>query len=764
MPPVKTVTIIDPYYGQIILYNLTVYNNGTYTYTKAVIMEDTLPEGLEYVSTVALINATGNKNPVITNNGKKLTWNITNIAPKATATITIQVKVTKVGDLTNNLTVTHDGHNQTVNRTVTVKPYVDLTINKTSDKDQYDVGDIVTWTIVVSNAANGTNATNVAINDLMPTAFEIINCTDLTGNPLQYNNGKVNIGKMANGTDYTIVIKTYAKAVGEYTNIVTVNCTEDEWNTNNNKANKTVDIIDMPPVKTVSNPTPYIGDVIEYYLTVDYNGTKLYTKEVNIFDVLPVGLELVEQDAVRFSNNFRLVSQNIDGKKLSWTITDIAPNTTAIITVKVRVTNIGVINNTINVTHDGHSQIVNCSIDPIPLADLGVVKLVSVKTAHKGDKVIWTIRVTNYGPCDAENVVVCDILPEELELIKAYLPEGTKYENGVWTIGNMANGTSLELILETVVNVTNKTIVNVVNVTSDTEDPNPDNNNDTNSTDVPPEADLEVIKLVSIQTVHKGDKVIWTIIIRNLGPDTAVNAILSDVLPNGLKLIKYSASVGTYANGLWTIGDLASGASANLTIETEVTTSNAVIINIANATSDTYDPDTSNNNGSNKTVVPPQADLIIIKTPSVISAKVGDKITYAISVINRGPDTAVNARAFDILPKGLKLISFKVSKGTFDPATGKWMIGDLAPGEKVTLLLVTEALISGQIINEATVESDTYDNDTSNNYDNATVNVTEVPEEPEVPSVPKMHPTGNPLAMVLLALLVLGTTIFRRKI
>ena len=148
----------------------------------------------------------------------------------------------------------------------------------------------------------------------------------------------------------------------------------------------------------------------------------------------------------------------------------------------------------------------------------------------------------------------------------------------------------------------------------------------------------------------------------------------------------------------------------------------------------------------------------------MISAKVGDKITYAISVINRGPDTAVNARAFDILPKGLKLISFKVSKGTFDPATGKWMIGDLAPGEKVTLLLVTEALISGQIINEATVESDTYDNDTSNNYDNATVNVTEVPEEPEVPSVPKMHPTGNPLAMVLLALLVLGTTIFRRKI
>ena len=99
-------------------------------------------------------------------------------------------------------------------------------------------------------------------------------------------------------------------------------------------------------------------------------------------------------------------------------------------------------------------------------------------------------------------------------------------------------------------------------------------------------------------------------------------------MPNGLKLIKYSASVGTYANGLWTIGDLASGASANLTIETEVTTSNAVIINIANATSDTYDPDTSNNNGSNKTVVPPQADLIIIKTPSVISAKVVFSLAY----------------------------------------------------------------------------------------------------------------------------------------
>ena len=69
----------------------------------------------------------------------------------------------------------------------------------------------------------------------------------------------------------------------------------------------------------------------------------------------------------------------------------------------------------------------------------------------------------------------------------------------------------------------------------------------------------------------------------------------------------------------------------------------------------------------------------------------------------------------------MKLVSFKVSRGTYDPVTGIWTIGDLANQSTVILTIVAEALKEGVIVNEAYVESDTYDPDESNNYDNAKV-------------------------------------------
>ena len=91
----------------------------------------------------------------------------------------------------------------------------------------------------------------------------------------------------------------------------------------------------------------------------------------------------------------------------------------------------------------------------------------------------------------------------------------------------------------------------------------------------------------------------------------------------------------------------------------------------------------------------------------------------------------------------------------------------MAPGEEVTLLLDAEALASGKIVVRASVESDTYDSDLSNNNDSAEITVEEVivpPEaEPQVDNVPTMHATGNPIAMVLLALIALAGAALRRK-
>ena len=89
-----------------------------------------------------------------------------------------------------------------------------------------------------------------------------------------------------------------------------------------------------------------------------------------------------------------------------------------------------------------------------------------------------------------------------------------------------------------------------------------------------------------------GDNITWTIRVTNNGPDTAVNAFVRDVLPAGLEFIE---SDGNYTNNVWYIGDMANGATAVLKIETQVLVTDAVIINVANVTSDTPDPDLTNN-------------------------------------------------------------------------------------------------------------------------------------------------------------------------
>ena len=161
----------------------------------------------------------------------------------------------------------------------------------------------------------------------------------------------------------------------------------------------------------------------------------------------------------------------------------------------------------------------------------------------------------------------------------------------------------------------------------------------------------------------------------------------------------------------------------------------------------------------------PMADLVIVKGIYAID---GNKVTWGLYVVNNGPDKAVNARVIDALPKTLKYVSSVATKGNYDVNTGIWTIGDMENGEKAVMILETIVLTTGDITNEAIVTSDTFDPDMSNNYDNETVFVSPIPETPQQPKenvepVDVTPATGNPLVMVLLALIALGTATFRRR-
>ncbi|MYE54118.1 MAG: DUF11 domain-containing protein [Chloroflexi bacterium] len=134
------------------------------------------------------------------------------------------------------------------------------------------------------------------------------------------------------------------------------------------------------------------------------------------------------------------------------------------------------------------------------------------------------------------------------------------------------------------------------------------------------EADLGAAIRMTPQFVSpgNGNNVTVTIIANNEGPDEAEKTEVDVALPDGLTYSSHSTATGTYANGVWSIGEFASGASAVLTIMATVDaethgedlTVNAAISAKETVTtnSGTYDvpvpdPDPRNNTASNVTTV-----------------------------------------------------------------------------------------------------------------------------------------------------------------
>ncbi|MCK7622490.1 isopeptide-forming domain-containing fimbrial protein [Streptomyces sp. RS10V-4] len=118
-------------------------------------------------------------------------------------------------------------------------------------------------------------------------------------------------------------------------------------------------------------------------------------------------------------------------------------------------------------------------------------------------------------------------------------------------------------------------------------------------TEVNPAADLTVAKAADATTVTVGQTVTYRLTVANRGPDDATGVTVADQLPDGLVFLSADGSAGAYdpAGGQWTVGDLAAGATATLTLRAKATEPGR-ITNTATATGNEKDPEPGNNSDS----------------------------------------------------------------------------------------------------------------------------------------------------------------------
>jgi len=755
---VKVVSNKNPKFGEIITWTVTVTNKGPDAAVNTRVT-DKLPAGLIF------IDANGNYDAATG------VWTVGDLANGASASLIIRTQVNITNATIRNVAnVTSDtpGNNTPGNNTTDVDPKADLVVVKVVSNKNPHKGEIITWTITVTN--NGPDkAVNVRVTDKLPAGLIYI------GSDGNYNKdtGVWIVGDLANGASASLVITTQVDITNATIRNV-ANVTSDTPG-NNTPGNNTTDVppeADLEIIKLVSNKTTKKGEIVTWTIVVTNKGPDA-ASNIYVKDTLPAG---VTYKAHTTSKGL------FDSNSLTWFITGLNNGESATLTIStlVDVEDTTLVNN-VNVTNDVYdpnktnNEANNTTVVDKELpADLEVTKVVSDANPHKGDIISWTITVFNNGPGAAKDVKVTDKLPAGLIFISAN--GNYDKDTGVWTVGDLANKAQASLIIITVVDITNANITNVAVANSTTPDPNPGNNEGNDTTEVDPEADVKIIKTVSNPNPSKGDVITWTVVVSNLGPDKALNVIVEENLPEGLQLVSARGSKGSFEDNIWTVGDLNNGEIATLTLTTKVLVSSGKIENIVVASSTTYDPNMSNNRDKETTTPkdkPGSADLEIIKEANKDKVKVGDKIIWTITVINHGPDKAVGVYVKDILKAGdAMLISGDTNTGLFDVNTGIWYIGNMEAGETVTLTVAFRALSAGEAVNYAEVNSSTPDPNPDNNKDSSTVVIVDPdvppvvpgePSEPSEPSTPTMHATGNPIVMVLLALLAIVGVTLRRK-
>lgn len=363
---------------------------------------------------------------------------------------------------------------------------------------------------------------------------------------------------------------------------------------------------------------------------------------------------------------------------------------------------------------------------------------------HSGETLTFTIRLENLGPQNANPVVMTDHLPNNVDFISATVVGGTpdqcNYDavNHTLTceLGFMPIG-DVQTILLDVVPLSEGPVVNEVEVDAIQIDPESANNIAQIPVNVLATIDLELQKtLLTAQPAYNQPAAFQLDLINN-GPDTATGIVVRDLLPAGLDFISAGASQGSYdsGTGLWSVGTLNNGASAQLTLNV-VVSGFGTITNTAEVTAaDQLDSDSVPDNGAGEDdydsadiVINALSDLMVTKRVVDAAVAPGDQTLFVIEVTNLGPTPATGVAMEDVLPAGLTPISASPSVGSFDPGTLVWTIGPMAADQVETLeflVQVDDDLEPGQIVNVARVSANEPDPNPDNNEDTETLYIAE---------------------------------------
>ncbi len=739
----------------------TVEVDGEVTYTLAVknagpdaaqntIVTDELPAGETYIS-----NDAG-----CTDKGQLVRCELKELADAATKTIHVVVRIgVSLAEHTviNTAEVSSETYdpnlaNNASSAEVKVPSAADLEIKKSASPEALNANGEVTYTLTVTNKGPDT-AKAVTVTDTLPVGETYLHDTGgckVSGQKLTCELGE--IATSAESHTFQIVVRVgLSLAESTVSNTAEVSSSTFDPELANNNSTAKVDVAPAADLKITKKATPEtanVGSEVEYTLHVSNEGPDI-AKNAIVTDELPEG-EVYLHNSGSCSDKGQLVRCELH---------EMAKGAAATIGVVVRLTTPlaeHTVKNTAEVSSetfdpDLANNTASAEVHVPSAADVEIVKTASPETVDAKGEVTYTLTVSNKGPDTAKEVLVTDELPAGETYVSDNQGCSDAGQLVSCKLGDLASGGEpivIKIVASVSLSLANSTVSNTAEASSPTFDPELANNKSTAKVEVAPAADLSIVKEAFPGTVKVGEEVQYTLTVRNEGPDTAKNALLTDKLPAGETYVSSEGPSGDECidTGQTVTCELhempVSGTESkvfHVIVKIEVQLAHSAVLNTAEVGSETFDQNTSNNSSSAEVQVETAADIQIVKTASPTTVNANGEVTYTLAVTNHGPDPAKEVKVDDKLPEGETYLSDDDSC-TVAGQDVSCELGELPANGEVHAIHIHVriglTLADSKVINTATVSSSTWDPEMANNKSEATVEVVPAADLKIVKTVP----------------------------
>lgn len=688
--PVKSVnkTLVNP--GDTITYTVTLKNPGTLP-INGVLFQDTIPANTTYANNLSVSTAYTGTTP-------QTGLTITTIAANETVTISWDVTVNANAPagavIPNTGTVTIP----TLPPTPTNK--VDsavVDVRKSVDKTVAGVGDILTYTITVTNNSS-VAALNTFFQDTLPSGTVYNNnltvSTTYTGTDPMTGLTLLSIPAKSTAT-ISWKVKITATPNGNLIPNVGIITLPGSKPTPTNKVETIIPIVQKSVDKQVVNT----GDRIKYTVTVKNPGA-VAISNILFTDSIPPG--------TTYNNNLT-VSTAYSGTspQTGLTLTTIQPGETVTISWEVKVGDTvptpNPIENTATVTPPG---VTPTPSNKVYTTVLEIKKAVDKAYGDLGEVLTYTITIKNPGTVAANNISFQDSIPS-----------GTTYNNNL-TVSTAYTGSTPQtgLVLTTIQPGETVTISFQVKVGATLPTPNPIPNtgivtvpggNPTPTNKVTTQintADIttpgNTVKSANKIQTTPGDIVTYTVVVKNTGNVAANNVLVTDIVPTGTSFITGTVTIDSVTQP--TASPIA-GISLGTVNPSQTKTITFKVLVGANAPNPLINTATTTYNYTVEptkppvtpppTITPPvtipvlKPGLSIVKSSNRKGAVVGDTITYTLTIKNTGQMTDENVVITDPLTPDVTFAGNVKLNGS--PIAGNITtginIGNLAVGQSAIL-------------------------------------------------------------------------------